>query len=564
MDSALLLPDLVRRPRVRGAWAAAREAYAGRVHWTGVPLSAHVLGVLGVLQPFDPDDDAVVACLLHHILQVPSWNAGRLKREYGEGVGSIVRGVHLLSHVTLQDRRLPVERLRSLLVRVADDMRVLLIILCDRCHVLASLSALSPEQRRRVCQDALQLFAPAAARLGIYSLKNTLESRAFPVMYPADAERIAEQLALLHGQYGGFLSSASATLTELLARWGVAASVDGREKQPYSIFTKMRAKGMTAVSDVYDLFALRVIVRSPEECYQALGHLHRAGHPVPHRFKDYIAFPKPNGYRSLHTTLTQLPSVPPGVFIEVQVRTAEMAREAEYGVAAHWRYKEGGSSPEAARHVRQLLACQPGIFVLTPKGDIVELPEGATPLDFAFQVHSTLGLSFRAARVNGVIAPLTHHLENGDVVEVIRHRDPRPSPRWMQYLHTAEARSKLRRFIVERDAVREGAVPATLRLKRGPSGPLQEKGVPSERSESNGCAPRRKAIPVTVGGGVDFPLSYALCCHPEEKRGEGIAGVITRLGRVRIHRHGCRMLAHVHAARRIEVQWDAVAAGTKS
>lgn len=551
----MLLEDLpagmARSPRVRNALVSARGAYAGSVHWTGVPLFVHVLGVLRVLQPFDPDDDAIIACLLHHVLQVPSWSAVRLKREYGERVRSMVSGIHLLSHVTLRDRRLSVERLRSLLVRVADDVRVLLIILCDRCHVLDALPALPPEQRRRVCQDALQLFAPAAARLGIYSLKNALESRAFPVMYPADAERIAEQLALLHGQYGAFLPSASAALKELLEEWGIAAGVDGREKQPYSIFTKMRAKGMTAVSDVYDLFALRVIVRSPEECYQALGHLHSAGHPIPHRFKDYIAFPKPNGYRSLHTTLTQLPSVPSGVFIEVQVRTAEMAREAEYGVAAHWCYKEGGSSPEAARQVRQLLACQPGIFVLTPKGDIVELPEGATPLDFAFQVHSTLGLSFRAARVNGVIAPLTCHLDNGDVVEVIRHRDPRPSPRWMQYLHTAEARSKLRRFLAARDAAQETIAPPVARQRPGPARARTVGTVPG-----NGV---RKAIPVSVRGGVDFPLSYARCCHPDDSRGlGGLAGVITRLGRVKIHRHGCRMLAHVHPDRRIEAQWDAV------
>ncbi|MBI4129117.1 bifunctional (p)ppGpp synthetase/guanosine-3',5'-bis(diphosphate) 3'-pyrophosphohydrolase, partial [Candidatus Peregrinibacteria bacterium] len=496
---------------------------------------------------------------------------------YGESVQAMVRGMHLLSHVTLQDRRLPVERLRSMLVRVADDMRVLLIILCDRCHVLDALPSLSAGEQRRVCQDALHLFAPAAARLGIYSLKNRLESLAFPIVYPADAERITEQLTLLHRQYGAFLPAASAALRAFLEEQGIMTTVEVREKQPYSIFMKMRAKGMTAVSDVYDLFAFRVIVRSPEECYQVLGHLHRRGHPIPNRFKDYIAFPKPNGYRSLHTTLTQLPCVPPNVFIEVQVRTEEMAHEAEYGIASHWRYKEGGPSAEATRRVQKLLACQPGIFVLTPKGDIVELPDGATPLDFAFQVHSLLGLSFRAARVNGVIASLTHHLENGDVVEVIRHRDPHPSPRWMQYLHTAEARSKLRRFLAERDAALEGTAPVALRLKRGPSGPLQEKGAlpfevlrglrvlnGNERSESNGRVPRRKAIPVTVGGGVDFPLSYALCCHPEEKRGDVIAGVITRLGRVKIHRQACRMLAHVHSDRRIEAQWDAVVSGVRA
>jgi len=551
-------PTFAQSPRIQRAFLTAREAYGDGLHWTGVSLSAHVLGVLRALQPFGPDEDAMIACLLHHLLQVPFWNAERLKREYGERVQAMVRGIHLLSHVTLRDRRLPVERLRAMLVRVADDMRVLLIILCDRCHVLDALHSLPAAEQRRVCQDALHLFAPAAARLGIFSLKNRIESLAFPVVYPADAERITEQLTSLHCQYGAFLPVASAALRVFLEEQGMVTSVEVREKQPYSIFMKMRAKGMTAVSAVYDLFAFRVTVRSPEECYQVLGHLHNRGHPIPNRFKDYLAFPKPNGYRSLHTTLTQLPCVPPGVFIEVQVRTEEMAYEAEYGVASHWQYKESGPSAEATRRVQKLLACQPGIFVLTPKGDIVELPDGATPLDFAFQVHSTLGLSFRAARVNGVIAPLTHHLENGDVVEVIRHRDPRPSPRWMQYLHTAEARSKLRRFIAERDAVRDGVAPAPSprhvpSLRATSSSIASVSALPSRRpSAPHHC----KAIPVTVGGGLDFPLSYALCCHPEEKRGGTIAGVVTRLGRVRIHHHGCRMLAHVHPDRRIEVQWD--------
>lgn len=455
------LPGGLGGVMVRRAFLAAAEAYGETVHWTGVPLLNHVVHVLRVLLSFVPEEDVVVACLLHHLPKTRVWTLSRIEKEFGGDVKAMVRTVHLLSHVTLRDRRMSVEHLRLMLVRASADIRAVLMILCDRCAVLEHMSALPSEEQRGMCQDVLHLFAPAAARLGIYRLKHVLEDRAFPVVYPVDAERIHEQLGALHVQYGTFLTSSAETLQTFLQGCGVEAEVRGREKQPYSIFMKMHTKGVTHVKDLYDVFALRILVASEEECYRVLGHLHRIGHPVPNRFKDYIAFPKPNGYRSVHTTLTKLLGVPEGVFVEVQIRTTAMHREAELGITAHWNYKERGGVWRMAHRVRQLLTLDPldggavrdYIFVLTPHGDVIELPEGATPLDFAFQVHSDLGMTFRSARVNGSIAPLTHVLENGDIVEVLRWREPRPSPRWLDLLRTANARSKLRRYFAEKGQV---------------------------------------------------------------------------------------------------------------
>lgn len=558
------LPPVLRGARVRRAFLVAAEAYGSMTHWTGSPLLDHVVHVLRVLLPFAPGEDMIIACLLHHVLQTRAWTLRRIEEEWGGEVKSMVRAIHLLSHVTLRGRRMSVEHLRLMLVRASEDIRAVLTILCDRCAVLEVISVLPPEEQRRICQDVLHLFAPAAARLGIYSLKHVLEARAFPVVYPVDAERIHEQLHALHVRYGPFLSSSAATLRLFLSERGVRAEVEGREKQLYSIFMKMHAKGVTHVGDLYDVFALRVVVSSDEECYRVLGYLHHVGHPVPNRFKDYIAFPKPNGYRSVHTTLTKFPGVPDGVFVEIQIRTAAMHREAELGIAAHWSYKEGGAAERIASRARQLLALDPleggaavrdHIFVLTPQGDVVELSEGSTPLDFAFQVHSDLGLSFRSARVNGSIAPLTHILENGDIVEVLRYREPRPSPRWLELLRTASARSKLRRYLVEK-----GRLQATAHGREMSSGALDARIGKDQRvsRRHKGALSSVSRSPILMHGGIDFPLSYARCCCPDDDRGRGdIAGVITRLGRVKIHRQGCRMLAHVHPDRRIEVQWDA-------
>jgi GTP pyrophosphokinase len=338
------------------------------------------------------------------------------------------------------------------------------------------------------------------------------------------------------------------------------------------------------------------------------------GRPVANRFKDHIAFPKPNGYQSLHTTMARLPGVPEGVFIEVQVRTEEMHREAEYGIAAHWSYKEGGTTQQVAQRVQlnRVLAHQHLIdgesladhmFVLTPRGDVIELPEGATPLDFAFQIHTDLGLSFRAARVNGSIVPLDHELENGDLVEIIRHKTPKPSPEWIQLLKLASARTRLKRYFYTQDrgyyVARGRSLVNTELLKRtlpilGPDLSLlklyDDRALSVEEREdllvkigqgaerASALLPhlgtlrgrefsrtaqvphrvrrlQRKDVLIEMEGGLQMPMRFAKCCMPQEERGQPIVGVITRSGQVTIHREKCHMRKNANPERQISVWW---------
>ncbi|TSC58355.1 MAG: GTP pyrophosphokinase [Candidatus Peregrinibacteria bacterium Greene0416_19] len=618
----------IRNPdRVRNALAFAERHYANRMHVSGVTLTEHVAGVLELLLPFRPDDDAVIGCLFHHLLELRALSLGELEQQWGARVRSLVSGAHLLSHVTKRDRRMSIEDLRLILLRVSDDVRVLLIILCDQCYLLERINGLPPE-KKRIAQDVLSLFAPVAARLGIHTLKQRLEGLAFPLIYPNDAAHITDQLRLVHERYHDFLPQAAAHLQQELRALGIDTQVDGREKHAYSIFVKMKQKSLSQIDQLHDLFALRVIVPSVEECYRALGFLHQLGRPVANRFKDYIAFPKPNGYQSLHTTMTRLPATPEGLFLEVQIRTPDMHRDAEYGIAAHWNYKEGGTAEQGLQRIQlhQVLTTQqsvelPGargsladhIFVLTPKGDIVELPEGATPLDFAFQIHTDLGLRFRAARVNGRIVPLNEKLENGDMVEVMTQSTPRPSEEWIQHLTMASSRARLKRYFhsLNRDLyVNRGRMLLSQELeKRGlpPLDPdlsvlrqvdgrvltledredvLMKVGQGSERASavlqhidvqevvrlrrrkipsnsrlpartigSSGSGGQRKGALVELEGGFPMPIRFAKCCKAQEKQGEPILGCITRSGEVVIHVKGCRMVKKGNPERRVRVKW---------
>ncbi len=598
--------------RLRQAYRDACSMYGEQKHWTGESMVDHCLGVLELYIPFDPDDDGVIAALVHHALDTHQWSLADVERGYGVQVRSTVSAVHLLSHVTTHEHRLPIEHLRMMFLRVADDPRAVLLILCDYARKLEMMHNLTPELRRRLCRDVLQLFAPVAARLGMYTIKHRLESRAFPVLYPVDATRIAEQLNDLHARYGNFLRNAGDHVRAALAAQGIEAVVESREKQIYSIFHKMHEKSITHVEGLYDLFALRVIVGADTECYQALGILHGIGYPVTHRFKDYIGFPKPNGYRSLHTTLMRLPGAPDGVLIEVQIRTHEMHRQAQLGVAAHWNYKEGGGDEFAERRAQlyQALLHQSSneesakipladhIFVLTPHGDILELPEGATPLDFAFGVHSMVGLTFKAARVNGSVVPIDYALENGDVVEIIRHKEPRPSVNWINILKTAAARSRLKKYLAlhDREAsiqrgrellnaelARRGLPPldsdlSVLRLHDGSTLSVAERtellvrlaqgamtasglvrqldGVRTEKIPAKDFSSRDAgSVSIVFEDGLAMPVRFTKCCKADLEPGCDIHGIAGRDGHVRIHRKTCKMIRNANKERKVSVRW---------
>ncbi|OGJ80124.1 hypothetical protein A2454_02475 [Candidatus Peribacteria bacterium RIFOXYC2_FULL_55_14] len=619
MQSAEVTYDAKRLFQV---WKTAQEAYKDEQHWTGLPLMEHTMGVFEVLLPYKPDEDTVVACILHHLLQCKGWTLTDIEECFGENIRELVSGLHLLSHVTLRDRRRSVEDLRLMLLTVSDDIRTVLLVLCDRSFLLECLPRFSEEDRKQVAQDVLQLFAPVAARLGMYKLRYELELRAFPVVYPHDAERISEQLAQVEKQYGRSLADATKKLEKYLENEGVHVSLEMRQKKPYSIFRKMQQKSLTQVKQLYDLFAVRVVVQTDAECYQVLGLLHKVGRPVANRFKDYIAFPKPNGYQSLHTTLALLPGMEDeSLFVEVQVRTVQMHHDAQYGVAAHWMYKEHGSAVRALQKVQlqSVLSSQQSlegeeetnaladhIFVLTPSGEVVELPEGATPLDFAFQLHTDLGLSFRSATVNGSIVPLDYRLENGDIVEVLKRKTPQPSSQWMQLLKMASSRSKLKRFLYAQDRPRlvaegrelvnielrkyklplldadlsilricdgmvltmsqredllmkigqgsERALPLLYRLK-ALEGMLPVKASSKRSQDGQRIQGKKNGAQFEIEGDVPLPTRCAKCCKPAEWPHGLLMGGIGRNGVVVVHRRECGMLRHANTERTVRVWW---------
>ena len=612
----------VNSARLQKAWEVAMEAYQDEEHWDGESMMDHVLGVLSQLLPFQPDEDTIIACLLHEVLRCKYCSLQELEEDWGATIRSLVSGVHLLSHVTLKRRHQSVDDLRLMLMTVSDDVRTVLIILCDRAYMMSQVHDLPVEEARRISIDVLQLFAPVAARLGIYSLKQFLESRAFPIIYPTDAHHVRDQLEKVHTRFRDFMPAAISQVREALDSQSLTASIQFREKQPYSLFRKMQEKNLTHVLDVYDLYAVRVLVDSEAECYQALGVLHRLGRPVTNRFKDYIAFPKPNGYQSLHTTVLHMPGVPEECKIEVQVRTKEMDREALFGVAAHWMYKEGGLADRAAASAQlhaalssqesiegdgpQLTGLSDNIFVLTPQGDVIELPEGATPLDFAFVVHTELGLSFKSARVNGSIISADYRLENGDVIEILRHKEPHPTAQWMERLTMASSRAKLKRYLnaqnrPENLALGRKHVNALLK-KRGLSEldtdltllklvdgeplSIQQRedmlvkiGQDSERASAllhrvdaladefeapsrpeegaESVAPTKaNKESLRLESDLRMPVQFAKCCKPEEKPGSRLVGIVNRSGKVMVHRRVCRMVKNANPERKVKVEWE--------
>ncbi len=545
------LPPGIDRQTVQRAFGDAEEAYGVHVHRTKVPLMEHCLDLLEELLLFEPDTDLAVVSLLHHVPELNTWSFEEIERRYGTQVRAMIGEVHVLRHLTTHNRRVSLERLRLNFFRVSKDVRVFLFMLCHQLLTMRTLAKYPLDERRRISSDVLHLYAPAAARLGMYTLKHALEDAGFPVLYPVDHERITEQLAALREKHGTFLKRTAKAVEAELREHGLLVNVEGREKHPYSIFQKMRHKTVTHIEGIPDLFALRAVVEGDAACYQALGFLHRMGYPVQNRFKDYISFPKPNGYQSLHTTLLGLPHVPPGLMVEVQIRTPKMHREANIGVAAHWSYKEAGKGyadksrqlverafvPEQDEGRPRMSGVVDHMFVLTPKSDVIELPEGATPLDFAFQVHTAVGLSFKAARVNGAIVPMDHRLENGDIVEIVRHKDPRPSPRWINLLKTAAARNRLKRYLSTTETEQPEAPPETPKLVKAVR---KQVDIP--------FAPR-------VEGSIPMPTVIAKCCKPEQ--GDSLMGVIGRTGDVRIHAKNCNMLRAVNPERRIHAHWAA-------
>ncbi len=424
------------------AYRVAELAHEGQMRLSGEPYITHPLAVAALLADLHLDTDALAAALLHDVVEDTPIEAAQIREEFGTTVEKLVAGVTKLGRIKLHSQaQVQAENIRKMLVAMAEDLRVVLIKLADRMHNMRTISALPEERQRRIAQETIDIYAPLAHRLGIWQMKAELEDLCFSVLDPDNYERVRQEVHLRRRQRVLVLEQACQQLAADLAEAGIRAEVVGRPKNLTSIFRKMQQGGKT-IREIYDLVALRVICDDIRGCYGSLGVVHALWKPIPGRFKDYIALPKPNMYQSLHTTVIG----PHGKPIEVQIRTQEMHRRAEYGIAAHWGYKEH-STPSELAWMRRLTDTeqestdaidflealkldleQDEVYVFTPKGRVIALVAGATPVDFAYAVHTEVGHHCVGAKVNGRLVPLDTKLNSADVVEVVTSKAETAGP----------------------------------------------------------------------------------------------------------------------------------------
>jgi len=611
---------------VKRAHAYAAEAHGAQRRVSGEPYITHPAAVAMLVAELGMDSATVAAALLHDVPEDTERTTEDVRRDFGEEIGRLVDGVTKLSRLSGQSRdEHQAENIRKMLLAMADDLRVVIVKLCDRLHNMRTLAPLPPEKQRRIARQTMDIYAPLAHRLGIWQIKWELEDLAFKYLEPEHYKEIAEQLAARRQVRERYINETMKTLASELDKAGVRAELSGRAKHLWSIAQKMERKGV-GFEEVYDVLAIRVIVPDVPGCYAALGIVHTLWPPIPGQFDDYIAVPKANMYQSLHTAVMG----PGGQPVEIQVRTADMHALAEYGIAAHWRYKEGGKSDRDYESklawVRQLLewqhdvtdaqefveslkvdVFQDEVFVFTPKGEVKALPAASTPIDFAYRIHTDVGHRTIGAKVNGRIVPLDHRLQSGDIVEIVTSKAARgPSRDWLTMVRTPGAREKIRQWFKRaqrEENVTHGKELLDRELKRiaqrslgdisdedlrrvteelnlhdvdtlfaslgygaltGPQVVMRMGIVDDTQLAIPEVAP---PLPPTSRGGVrvkgvgDLLIRFGVCCNPVP--GEAIVGYITRGRGVTVHRADCsNVKGTADRERLVEVEWERSAART--
>jgi GTP pyrophosphokinase len=475
---------------INKAYVYAARKHDGQMRKSGDAYFTHPVSVADIIADMRLDASSVCAALLHDVVEDCDADVSDIQTVFGDEVAFLVDGVTKLGKVNFASREdRQAESFRKMLVAMARDIRVLLVKLADRLDNMRTLDHMSPASQDRIARETLEIYAPLAGRLGIQWLKAELEDLSFKYLEPEAHDVLEVQVKAVAKNTDSHLSEVTSKLQKMLVTRGFSVQVSGRRKHLYSLHRKMRASGI-GFEQVHDFVAFRVITESVADCYATLGVIHSEWTPVPGRFKDYIALPKSNMYQSLHTTVIG----PGNRRVEIQIRTHEMHRTAEYGIAAHWQYKEhtGGIDPkDAARFVwlRQLMEFQKevadpeefyesvkvdlfpdDVYVFTPKGDVKTFPRGSTPVDFAYAVHSEVGHRCSGARVNGAIVPLRHKLQNGDVVEIITSKNHHPSKDWLEFVVTSRARSRIRTYLraeERKDAVKLGKDLLEKQLRKG-------------------------------------------------------------------------------------------------
>jgi len=562
------------------------------------------------------DHRSIIAAILHDVMEDTHISKEQLHEAFGEEVAELVDGVSKLTHIHFESKaEAQAENFRKMLLAMVRDIRVIMVKLADRLHNMRTLGALAVEKRRRIGRETLEIYAPIANRLGMNAIRLELEDLCFQAVYPLRYRVLAEALRKARGNRKEVLRKIQTALEERLRQEGLVGRVVGREKHLYGIYRKMRVKGVS-LSDVMDVYAVRIVVDNVDACYRVVGAVHNLYKPVPGRFKDYIAIPKANGYQSLHTVLFS----PYGVPIEVQIRTEDMDRVAEAGIAAHWLYKsgDGGSRVQvsASEWLRGLLEMQQNagnsleflehvkvdlfpdeVYVFTPQGDIMALPQGATAVDFAYAVHTDVGNSCVAAKLDRVLMPLRTELRNGQTVEIITAPGARPNPAWLNFVVTGKARSTIRAFLknLQRDeAVALGRrlleknlttmgislddIPADRienlvaelkvesfddllaeiglgrRMPLLPARSLLAEGEPAEAQAASSAGSDKR--PLIIKGTEGTVVTFAKCCRPIP--GDPILGFMSTGRGIVIHTESCKNVAEYRdrPERWLDLQWE--------
>ena len=619
--------------QVLKAFELADKAHEGQLRASGEPYIMHPLAVADILAHLQIDHITLMAALMHDVVEDTSYSKEDLEEMFGSEVAFLVDGVTKLNqfqYETKEDRQM--ENYRKMILAMAKDVRVVVIKLGDRLHNMRTLKHMRSDKQKRIAKETLEIFAPLAHRLGIFNVKWELEDLSFRYLEPEKYYDLVDQMKQKRQAREDIVNDTMSQLTKALGEAHIKADIKGRPKHFYSIYKKMK-KDNRDLSQIYDLLAVRVIVDTIPDCYAVLGIAHSLWKPLPYRFKDYISMPKSNMYQSLHTTVIGTMGQP----VEIQIRTWEMHRVSEYGVAAHWRYKEGNKNgdkdfDQKVAWLRQVLEWQDTsnptelvnalkldvfsgeVFVFTPKGDVVKLPIGSVPLDFAYRVHTDVGHRCVGAKVNGKIVPLDYTLQNGDIVDIITSKTGRPSLDWLNIVGSSESKSKIRNWFkrenkaeniekgleaLEKEAKRlnynwkelitdnrlqqvtkqlkacteeemfaacgYGGIPVStvlLRLielyKKSKEAEESKRSTAQilEKLKSQGQKKTKNGTGVLVKGEAGVMVRMAKCCSPVP--GDDIIGYITRGRGVSIHRSDCTSLGHTpeDLERMIEVSWD--------
>ena len=591
---------------INRAYVFSMAAHGSQKRASGDPYYSHPIEVAGILTDLHLDDETIVTAILHDTIEDTVATHEDIERKFGSAIARMVDGVTKLSKIEAQsENERAAENLRKFLLAMSDDIRVLLVKLADRLHNMRTLHFIKDEaKRRRIAKETMDIYAPLAERIGMYEFMNEMQGLAFRELEPDAYASISKRLEQLHAGGGDQIARIGSGLKLLLSRAGIEADVSGREKHPYSIWKKM-AERHISFEQLSDVMAFRAVVPDEDACYRALGVIHRRWPMVPGRFKDYVSTPKRNGYRSLHTSVFHSEKMR----IEIQIRSSEMHAQAEYGYAAHWTYKQGQKRPdvpgrwisdlveildnaetpeELLEHTRMAMY-QDRIFAFTPKGELFQLPKGATPVDFAYAVHTKLGNEAVGAKINGRVVPLRTPIENGDQVAILKSKAQEPQPAWLNFVVTGKARAAIRRYVRNKERGESVALgrkiydeivtrlPAQLgkdaqgaalkRLKLPDEGALMEAIarrtvtdaqvmdalMPGSAGDESAAAPvQREAISIKgLTPGVAFVLS--LCCHPVP--GDRIVGLRRADEPISVHAIDCPVLASGVDADWVDLAW---------